>query len=881
MRVNSSGKTTSNFPFDLTTPKNLTTTSTSVTPYFFQFAELGTYSITYHVNATHSGTVYPPMEMGQHRYATGTYTFHVGPIAELEARDGRPSPVAPSGQSAFTIMAVNNGPDNAPAAQVTLTGWDSGDYVSHTATAGSFDPSTGVWSVGELRSKEYHQGVYGRDGEVLTIVTSAGSGAEITAAIRNTQDYRVCIDSNANDVDAASESACTVTTGNSWHTTEYYDYISNNDSATITAKAGTGADLPSLHGAQPKTAAVEITWDTVSDLNGRPVAYYEVQRRSGTWITLAKVSGTRYVDTSVAPEGTYQYRIRAVNDWNHKGPWSEPTEGMAETVGVPGFKVSATSMELTEGASGQYTIVLKAKPSSSVHININRSGDVSASPTRLTFTQSNWFTPQTVNLTAAQDSDAVDDTVTVTHTVSSSDGAYAGLTPDPVAVTVTDDDSGISIATQRESVNEGDEIVLTLTRAGRTAGAVTVTVSVGQRGNYLAPGQSGSRNVNFLADENSATMTVRTVNDTVRESRGAVTATLVGSDGYLVSSPISVTVRVLDDDGLPGQPGELTAAEGDERVELSWDDAPTGSSPVLDYSYRVRRSDSPVWDPNWTRIFRVNEHIVGGLQNGRDYIFQVRAHNASSNGAVAEVRANPKDGPDAPEITVESRDQSLRVSWPEPDDGGRPISEYQVQWKSGSQAFEPYRQATTASRQHTIAGLDNGTEYTVRVQAVNEVGGSGWSSQQRGTPVARPETTLAITSGAQDGVSRPFRVTFTFTDEDHDGNRFGVAGFTADDISLSYGAGSTYQYTVEDFREETPRLVYSALVSQLLDGTLVIRVPEGAAQSTEDGQQSAAAYFQIRVEPPEVEAPTGSTIWSAEIVVGDDPATPVATSTLA
>ena len=59
------------------------------------------------------------MENGQHRYATGTYTVHVGPIAELEVRDGGPG-LPPSGSRAFSIVAVNHGPDNAPAARVTL-----------------------------------------------------------------------------------------------------------------------------------------------------------------------------------------------------------------------------------------------------------------------------------------------------------------------------------------------------------------------------------------------------------------------------------------------------------------------------------------------------------------------------------------------------------------------------------------------------------------------------------------------------------------------------------------------------------------------------------------------------------------------------------------
>ena len=45
-----------------------------------------------------------------HRHEN-TYTFHVGPIAELEVRDGGASRDATPEQVAFTVAANNNGPD--------------------------------------------------------------------------------------------------------------------------------------------------------------------------------------------------------------------------------------------------------------------------------------------------------------------------------------------------------------------------------------------------------------------------------------------------------------------------------------------------------------------------------------------------------------------------------------------------------------------------------------------------------------------------------------------------------------------------------------------------------------------------------------------------
>ena len=283
---------------------------------YIKFNKLGTYTIKFtqeNTHATHGDLT-----------VTGQYIFHVGPIAELEARDGGANPELDGGQRAFTIMAVNNALDEAPAAQVTLTGLNANDYESHTATAGSFDPATGVWTIGEMKNKDFHQGRYGRDGEVLTIITSAASAPDITAAISNTRDYRVCIDSSANDVEAASESACTATSSNTWHTTEYYDYIPGNNRATIAARAGTGEGHPDaareLRVMETRVGNV-LTWQPVESVNRYRVSHYEVQRWASGWTPLAnRVTGTVYLDTE--GRANADYRVRAVNEVNQEGPWS-------------------------------------------------------------------------------------------------------------------------------------------------------------------------------------------------------------------------------------------------------------------------------------------------------------------------------------------------------------------------------------------------------------------------------------------------------------------------------------------------------------------------------------------------------------------------------
>ena len=62
-----------------------------------------------------------------------------------------------------------------------------------------------------------------------------------------------------------------------------------------------------------------------------------------------------------------------------------------------------------EGESVPHTVWLSKQPSANVTVAVATSGDtdITASPASLTFTSSNWSTPQTVTLSAAQDTDTV------------------------------------------------------------------------------------------------------------------------------------------------------------------------------------------------------------------------------------------------------------------------------------------------------------------------------------------------------------------------------------------------------------------------------------------------------------------------------------------
>ena len=112
--------------------------------------------------------------------------------------------------------------------------------------------------------------------------------------------------------------------------------------------------------------------------------------------------------------------------------------------------------------------------------------------------------------------------------------------------------------------------------------------------------------------------------------------------------------------------------------------------------------------------------------------------------------------PDAPQSLNVSLDDTgtLDVSWEAPaSDGGSAITGYKVQWKRAADSWDTPAdvfEATVSRMTHTITGLTDGVEYTVRVIAVNDVGDGPPSDEATGTPreTTPPELSTATVDGA-------------------------------------------------------------------------------------------------------------------------------------
>lgn len=292
------------------------------------FSNLGTYVLTTDIRATHKTA-------GQ-LTATGAYTFHVGPVAELEVQAAWAAP------GVFTLTALNHGPDEAPAAQVEVTLPPGLRVVRSEANQGSYDPSTGVWDIGTLELPGYWRALNLPEGATLTIHTAGVPEGQVTASIENTQDYCVRIKTGATSPYNDLECVGPLPAGYTEHSAEYYDYRPANNRFETTSEGyfdTAGRIAPALTARPSGQNAVVLSWAAASVPPGT-LTGYQLQASSdggAIWTDLTTVgAGVRtHTHQGLQPGATYHYRVRATDSGGGDNPWSNTATASTFVLGVP------------------------------------------------------------------------------------------------------------------------------------------------------------------------------------------------------------------------------------------------------------------------------------------------------------------------------------------------------------------------------------------------------------------------------------------------------------------------------------------------------------------------------------------------------------------
>ena len=567
-----------------------------------------------------------------------------------------------------------------------------------------------------------------------------------------------------------------------------------------------------------------VGWTAPTENGGSDITGYKVQWKSGAQSfgssrqhTTADGAATSYTIPSLTNGTEYTVRVLAVNAVGDSAASNTDTGTPSTTPSDPTNVQASGNAELTvtwdapdDGGSAitGYTVQWKSGTQS---YNTSR---------QATVTTTTHTIPSLTNDTTY--------TLRVKATNANGDSGWTEITATPV--------SGPGVA----SVTV-DQATIT-----QTSAAVTVTVANRQDPvhlvylRYRVEGGSWPAAANLILPSFGTASLIINLTD------------LTGNTEYEVEASLDSTfasgVKTASFTTSPTKPGQTRGVnvtfKGNGQLAITWT-APSndGGSAITGYKVQWKSgSQSFGGDPSreHTSGASASTYVITGLSNGTEYTVRVISVNAVGDGPPSTTATGtPVGPPDAPpNVQAGSGHQQLTVSWGAPNDGGSAITEYTLQWKSGSQNFNSTRQRTITgtSRTDTIPSLINGTEYTVRVRATTALGDSDWSAEAKGTPRAGPHVSTIR-------VKEPISCTVTFvalefvnldTATEYQAHlRFRAQGRSSWTVlspqgflssGLSSGAargelnGPSPAFTLTDLAYETTYEVQAALDSGFVDG---------------------------------------------------------------
>ena len=535
-----------------------------------------------------STTMLTVVENGQNTYTVRLNTQPAGNVMVTVS--------GASGDVRVTGSPLTFTPDNWNTAQpITVTADEDADAVpdtpvtlAHTVT-GYGDVTRGPTVVVTVTENDMPELIFSAG----SVTVHEGESGQYTVALRTQPTATVTVPITAGGDVTTNPTSLTFTTIN-WNAaqpvtvTAADDDDGNNDTQALTHTA-TGGDYEGVTGTvtvtvtDNDTPSVRISTTTLT-VNEGAMATYTVQlntqpagnvtvtvggasddvRVTGSpltftpdnWNTAQPITVTADDDADAVPDTpvTLAHTVTGYGDVT-RGPTVVVTVTENDR---PELIFSAGSVTVNEGMSGSYTVALATQPTATVTVAITAGGDVTINPTSLTFTASDWNTPQPVTINTSTDADGIDDTQALTHTATGGD--YEAVTG-TVTVTVTDNDTpGVRTSTTTLRIDEGSQDAYTVRLNTQPAGNVTITVG----GTNDAVSVTGSP-LTFTTINWDQMQTVTVNADQDDDATTDIVTLTHGVTGYgAITSGPTVVVTVTDDDdaGLIFNPADVTVNEG-------------------------------------------------------------------------------------------------------------------------------------------------------------------------------------------------------------------------------------------------------------------------------------------------------------------------------
>ena len=560
-----------------------------------------------------------------------------------------------------------------------------------------------------------------------------------------------------------------------------------------------------------------------------------------------------------------------------------------------------------QGGGSTYTVRLGRAPTGNVTVAISgQSSTVTVGSTPLTFTTGNWSTPQTVTLTAFNDSNRTDDSFTLTHTASG--GGYGSVTAS-LSVTVEDDDAPVQAHIDSGgivSLTEGGSRTYRIWLASAPTEQVTVAVTAPSKVSvtptsltFTAGNWSTAQTATLEASHDNDTSD-ETQYVTHRATKGGYTTTLSrvqveitddddgedqigsrpsgalwwaaltarwetgGATGHIdYTSPHADTGKLSNDSFTYG--GVTRAIDGlfvDRNGHFQiWVDSGNGSvlpngsvlhvgSVSLTLGSATRQSFRTMYNDGKTPIMR--EHA---------YWWQSGSHGVSlSDRQVVAVWLEVPAGSELPgvprSVNAQARDGKASLEWGAPPEvPSKPVTSYEYQQEGTQEWTSTGGTATTKE----VTGLANGESYTFRVRAVNAAGKGAASAPSPEVTPAIPGLTGSFTSvpASHDG-STAFALQLAFSED--------VAGrfrrMRNDIFEVTGGA-------VTDLRRvDRRRDLWTVTVAPSSNAAVTAAVPAGRACVVSGAVCTSDGHMLTTAISTRIQGPPGLTVADAQVQEG-------------
>ncbi len=458
-----------------------------------------------------------------------------------------------------------------------------------------------------------------------------------------------------------------------------------------------------------------------------------------SWNGLSFTASTRRISGTPSSAGSQTFAYTAADSFDGAGTTSQ-TRYFKIEVTASGSLTFTPDDELTfdeaKNETGFHQVGLNVRPSSIDGVTVTvASGDDTVArlytndnpeprqSLTLTFTQANWNDLQQVAV-APQDDDVENSggqrSTTISHTPSG--GGYS-TDPVTVSVTVIDDDCAPSCGTP------SDPAITALT-AGDGSATVTWTDS----------GSVSTHTVQYRKTSETAFSDIANVTSpytvTGLENGTEYTVRVKGDDGATgTSDPMTVTPAAPVDTSI-------TVTPGDGQLSVAWEAFSGSLHPGLGYVV--------VWTDRLTLTRRevrhaTSPHVIGGLVNARPYGVSVWARVNGKTVSTKTVTAVPVSG-SAPAglAAAPAGAGALSASWnivANADSYSLQYREQQPGYWAGWTGSDVTTLTGISSTTRTISGLDDGTDYELRVGAVTNAD-TNWSDAITATPYQPPSNVV-------------------------------------------------------------------------------------------------------------------------------------------